>query len=114
MSGHGAVVGVVGAAGIGKSRVVREAAAIAAARGIDVFWTFCESLASEIPLHVVSHLLRAATRIGEMDGAAARVQVRARFRTADAEDLLLLDDLWVSPNLALRRPRSTRMPAGGD
>ena len=93
MSGHGAVVGVVGAAGIGKSRVVREAAAIAAARGIDVFWTFCESLASEIPLHVVSHLLRAATRIGEMDGAAARVQVRARFRTADAEDLLLLDDL---------------------
>jgi predicted unusual protein kinase regulating ubiquinone biosynthesis (AarF/ABC1/UbiB family)/class 3 adenylate cyclase len=93
MSGHGAVVGVVGAAGIGKSRVVREAAAIAAARGIDVFWTFCESLASEIPLHVVSHLLRAATRIGEMDGAAARVQVRARFRAADAEDLLLLDDL---------------------
>jgi len=93
MGGHGGVVGVVGAAGIGKSRVVREAAAIAAARGIDVFWTFCESLASEIPLHVVSHLLRAATRIGEMDGANARVQVRARFRTADAEDLLLLDDL---------------------
>jgi adenylate cyclase len=93
MSGHGGVVGVVGAAGIGKSRVVREAAAIAAARGVDVFWTFCESLASEIPFHAVSCLLRAAAGVGELNGAAARVQVRARFSGADPEDLLLLDDL---------------------
>jgi adenylate cyclase len=93
MNGHGGVAGVVGAAGIGKSRVVREAAAIAAARGVDVFWTFCESLASQIPLHVVSHLLRAATGIDEMDCAAARLQVRAGFPGADPEDLLLLDDL---------------------
>ena len=114
MGGHGGVVGVVGAAGIGKSRVVREAAAIAAARGIDVFWTFCESLASEIPLHVVSHLLRAATRIGEMDGAAARVQVRLGFAPPTRRICCCSTTSSVSPNLALRRLRSTRMLAAGD
>jgi class 3 adenylate cyclase len=35
--GHGAVVGVVGPPGIGKSRLVREVAAMAAARGVAVF-----------------------------------------------------------------------------
>ena len=114
MSGHGGVVGVVGAAGIGKSRVVREAAAIAAARGVDVFWTFCESLTSEIPLHAVSCLLRAATGVDELDGAAARVQIRARFPGADPEDLLLLDDLLGIAALTSHSLTSIRMPAGGD
>ncbi|MDT5138385.1 MAG: hypothetical protein QOD58_2647 [Mycobacterium sp.] len=93
MDGHGAVVGVVGPAGIGKSRLVREATEIASARGADVFWTFCESLASGIPLHAVSGLLRQGAGLGESDDAAARAQVRARFMGADPEDLLLLDDL---------------------
>ena len=114
MTGHGGVVGVVGAAGIGKSRVAREVAAIAAARGVDVVWTFCESLSSAIPLHAVSCLLRAATGIAELDDATARLRVRARFRGADPEDLLLLDDLlgiadpgvvppYLDPNARRRR-----------
>src|SRR5262245_10740638 len=37
IDGHGAVVGVVGPPGIGKSRLVREVAAMAAARDVDVF-----------------------------------------------------------------------------
>ena len=53
------MVGLVGPPGIGKSRVVREAAAMAAGRGVEVFWTFCESHASDIPFHVVTRLLRA-------------------------------------------------------
>jgi class 3 adenylate cyclase len=93
MSGHGGVAGVLGAAGIGKSRIVRETVAAAAARGVDVFWTFCESLASEVPLHVISHLLRTDAGIGGLDGAAARARMRARFPAADPEDSLLLDDL---------------------
>jgi class 3 adenylate cyclase len=105
MSGHGGVVGVVGAAGIGKSRVVREAVAIAVARGVDVFWTFCESLASEIPLHVILSVLRAVTGVGGLDGAAARVQVRARFSGADPEDLLLLDDLLGIADRGIAQPQ---------
>ena len=63
IDGHGAVVGVVGSPGIGKSRLVREVAAMAAARGVDVFTAFCESHASDIPFHVVARLLRAATGV---------------------------------------------------
>ena len=37
IDGHGAVVGVVGSPGIGKSRLVHEVSAMAAARGVEVF-----------------------------------------------------------------------------
>jgi len=93
IEGHGGVVSVVGPAGIGKSRVAREAAAIAAGRGVEVFWTFCESHASEIPFHALTRLLRAALGVGELDGGAARARVRARVPDADGQDLVLLDDL---------------------
>jgi adenylate cyclase len=45
--------------------MARETAALAAGRGVEVFWTFCESHASDIPFHA----------------------------DADAQDLLLLDEL---------------------
>ena len=67
IDGHGAVVGVVGSPGIGKSRLVREVAAMAAARGVDVFTAFCESHASDIPFRVVARLLRAATGVSDLD-----------------------------------------------
>ncbi len=57
VDGHGAVVTVVGSPGIGKSRLVREVAAMATARGVDVFTAFCESHApARIPFHVVARL----------------------------------------------------------
>ena len=93
IDGHGAVVGVVGSPGIGKSRTVREVTAMAAARGVDVFVAFCESHASDIPFYVVARLLRAAFGVGELDAADARTQVRARVPNADPEDVLLFDDL---------------------
>ena len=46
IGGHGGVVNVVGPPGIGKSRTARETAALAAGRGVEVFWTFCESHAA--------------------------------------------------------------------
>ena len=93
VDGQGAVVGVMGPPGIGKSRLAREVAAMAAARGVDVFTAFCESHTSDIPFYVVARLLRAAIRVADLDGPAARTQVRARVPEAEPEDLLLFDDL---------------------
>ena len=93
VDGHGAVIGVVGSPGVGKSRLVREVAAMAAARGVEVFTAFCESHTSDIPFHVVARLLRAASGMGDLDGQAARAQVRVRAPDAEPEDLVLFDDL---------------------
>ena len=103
VDGQGAVVGVVGPPGIGKSRLAREVAAMAAARGVDAFTAFCESHASDVPFYVVARLLRAATRVADLDGPAARAQVRARVPDAEPEDLLLFDDLLgiADPDVAL-------------
>ncbi len=105
IDGHGAVVGVVGSPGIGKSRLVREASAMAATRRVDVFTAFCESHTSQVPFHAVARLLRAATGVKGLDAHAARTQVRARVPEADPEDVLLLDDLLgiADPEVSLPR-----------
>lgn len=93
LDGHGAVAGVVGPPGIGKSRLVRDVSAMAAVRGADVFAAICESHTSQIPFHAVGRLLRAVTGIKGLDPPAARARIRARAREAESEDLLLLNDL---------------------
>jgi class 3 adenylate cyclase len=118
VDGHGAVVGVVGPPGIGKSRLVRELDAMARRRGVEVFITFCESHTSQVPFHAVARLLRAATGVEGLNGQEARDQVRSRVPDADPEDLVLFDDLLgiVDANAALpaidpdaRRRRLTAM-----
>jgi ABC-type lipoprotein export system ATPase subunit len=109
IDGHGAVVTVVGSPGIGKSRLVREVSALATARRVEVFSTFCESHATDVPFRVVARVLRAATRVADLDASAARTRVRAQVRAvkpdADPEDMLLLDDLLgiADPNVVLPR-----------
>jgi adenylate cyclase len=93
IDGTGGVMGIVGAAGIGKSRLVRETAAMATRRGVAVFWTFCQSHARDIAFHAAAGLLRALFDIGGVRAGTARERVRERLPHADAEDLLLLDDL---------------------
>ncbi len=93
IAGNGGVVNVVGPPGIGKSRVAREAAALAAARGADVYWTYCESHASDIPFDVVTRLLRTASGVADLDDQAARARAHEQVPDADPQDLLLLDDL---------------------
>jgi class 3 adenylate cyclase len=103
VDGHGAVITVVGSPGIGKSRLVREVATIAAGREVEVFSAYCESHATDIAFHVVARLLRAATGVSDLDGQAARDRVRSRVPDADPEDVLLFDDLLgiADPDVAL-------------
>jgi class 3 adenylate cyclase len=103
IGGRGGVVGVAGPPGIGKSRVAREAAALAMDRGVEVVWTHCESHAVDIPFHVVTSLLRTGFGVTDLDGAAARARVRERVPDADPDDLVLLDDLLgtADPDVAL-------------
>ncbi|MDT5145830.1 MAG: adenylate cyclase, partial [Mycobacterium sp.] len=89
----GCIISVVGPPGIGKSRIVRETAALARSRGVDVFSTYCESHTSDISFHAVSGLLRAGLGVAELDGQTARTRVRDVIPGADPDDLLLLDDL---------------------
>jgi len=93
IDGHGGVVGVVGSPGIGKSRLAREVAAMAGRRNVEVFTTFCESHATDVPFRVVARLLRTAFGVEGLDGQEARNRVRDRVPDADSEDLLLFDDL---------------------
>ncbi|MCV7169516.1 AAA family ATPase [Mycobacterium manitobense] len=105
VQGQGSVACVVGPPGIGKSRLVREAAASAAERGVDVFWGFCDSHAGEVPFHLVTRLLRSAFALTELDDQAARLQLRARAPDADEQDLLLFDDLLGIADPAVELPK---------
>ena len=93
IGGSGGVVNVVGPPGIGKSRVARESAVLAAGHGVEVFWVVCESHTSDIPFQAVARLLLACTGVADLDGEAARAKVRQQIEGADPQDLLLLDDL---------------------
>jgi len=93
ISGRGSVVGVTGPPGIGKTRLAREAAELAKDHGAEVFFTFCESHASDVPFRVVARLLRAVGQLSGLDDQPARARVRAQFPDADPQDLVLLDDL---------------------
>ena len=92
IGGAGCVVGLVGPAGIGKSRIVREMTRQATSRDVDVFTAYCESHTSDMPFHAAAALLTASLEIAGLEKGAARAKVRERV-AADADDLLLVDDL---------------------
>lgn len=93
IDGRGCVVGVVGPAGIGKTRLATEAVRRAKSIGVEVFSTFCESHTTDVAFHVVARLLRVTGQVIGLDDSTARAQMRERFPDADPEDVLLLEDL---------------------
>ena len=93
IAGRGCMVGVVGAPGIGKTRLAREVARIANESGVEVFSTFCESHGLEVSFHVVARMLRTAFRLNQLDATSARALVRARLPAAEPDDVALLQDL---------------------
>uniref|UniRef100_A0A5Q5BGH6 Adenylate/guanylate cyclase n=2 Tax=unclassified Mycobacterium TaxID=2642494 RepID=A0A5Q5BGH6_MYCSS len=102
IDGAGAVVALVGPPGIGKSRMAREIAMSAAGRGVEVFWSFCESHTSDVPFCVVGQLLRTIVGLPHLDEESVRTRLRTRF---DEQDVLLFEDL-----LEIRDP-ATALPA---
>ncbi len=106
VGGRGEVVNLVGPAGIGKSRVAREVAALAAGRGVEVFWVFCESHARDVPFHAVIRLLQASSGVADLDGKAARAGLQAAMPPkVDPQDLLLLEDLLGIADPAVALPQ---------
>jgi adenylate cyclase len=93
INGVGCVATLVGPPGIGKSRTVGDTAKLATARGVQVYPTFCESHAREVPYRVLARLLRTVFAVRDLAPDAARSRVRARIPNANPEDLLLLNDL---------------------
>ena len=93
INGESRVARVTGPPGIGKSRTAKEAARMAAARGIPMYLTFSESHARDVPYGVAVRLLRSVFGIRDTAPDAARAHVRSHIADADPEDLRLLDDL---------------------
>jgi DNA-binding CsgD family transcriptional regulator len=99
--GDASVGGVVlaGAAGVGKTRLVREALTQAQAAGRDAEWVAATRAAASIPFGAVSHLLPPAERLGDdrldtLRRAATLLAERSRGRplVLAVDDAHLLDD----------------------
>ena len=113
IDGHGAVVGVVGPPGIGKSRLVREVVGDGAARGVEVFTAFCESHASQVPFHAVARLLRAATGSRVLTRRPPAIECATGFLTQTRRTCCCLMTCWASPIPMCSADRSIRMRVGG-
>jgi DNA-binding CsgD family transcriptional regulator len=110
-TGAGGVV-LAGAAGVGKTRLAREALAPGVAAGWDVEWVAATRAAASIPFGAVSHLLPATERLSDdrldvLRQAAALLSERSRERplVLGVDDAHLLDDASAAlvHQLALRR-----------
>ena len=91
----GAVVGVVGAPGLGKSRLIREFSGWAAAKDVDVVLARCEAHTADVPFRALSRTLRAMFRVDQLSGDAARRHVVDQLGHAapDPDDTQILFDL---------------------
>ena len=97
LKGHGQVVGVIGEAGVGKSRLCAEFAERSRARDISVYEAHCPAHGRTVPFLALLELLRALLGVGEHDDDRdSREKVAGRLLLLDAafqETLPLVFDL---------------------
>jgi class 3 adenylate cyclase len=110
LEGHGAALGIVGAPGVGKSRLCQELVALCRSRDIRIVETHCLSHARHAALAVVRDLLRRALGVaGDADAAGARTQIAQRLLALDptlGDVVGLIQDLMAVPD-----PGSRGLPA---
>jgi adenylate cyclase len=92
-TGRGHLVGVVGAAGLGKSRLISEFSATAERRGAQVVLARCDAHTTTVAFRALSRLLRAMFGVNGLNDADARARVLTQCggtlasRSADAQIL---------------------------
>lgn len=77
---RGCLVGIMGAPGVGKSRLIGEFGAVAAHGGADVLVARCEAHTATVAFRALARLLRAMFGVGGLDDAEARVVTAAACR----------------------------------
>jgi class 3 adenylate cyclase/tetratricopeptide (TPR) repeat protein len=109
LAGEAQVVGIVGEAGVGKSRLCQELTRRLRERGVPVYSVAGQPHAKSVPLLPVLQLMRAYFEITERDSdQTARERIAGKLLLLDesfADDLPLLFELLAVPDPARSPPR---------
>ena len=99
-SARGDLVGVVGAAGLGKSRLIAEFSAQAASRGVHVVLAHCDAHTTTVAFRALSRLLRAMFGVDGHNDAEARALTFAQcgevLASASADAQILFETMGVA------------------
>jgi class 3 adenylate cyclase/tetratricopeptide (TPR) repeat protein len=108
-AGHGQVIGIVGEAGVGKSRLCHEFAEHQRAKGTPIYHVAGQAHAKSVPLLPLLQLLRDYFEITERDSErTARERIAGKLLLLDesfAEDLPLMFDFLAVPDPLRPSPR---------
>jgi class 3 adenylate cyclase len=108
-AGEGQVIGIVGEAGVGKSRLCHEFAERRRAKGVPVYHVAGQAHAKSVPLLPVLQLLRAYFEISERDSdRTARERIAGKLVLLDKsfdDDLPLIFDFLAVPDPLRPTPR---------
>src|SRR5216117_2338767 len=111
LDGHGLAMGVVGAAGVGKSRLCQEFVERCRSRSLPVVEVHCLSHARTAPLGVLRELLRGALGVNQdAEPDLARERISERLVALDPS---LVDALPLAHDLLAVSDPSSAEPAGG-